>query len=85
MSEPLSKDQRDRMEREFSELLPMLAEAFAVDPRFVRRVIIDAQFGSWPKVYIETSSGGQLLDLDWSKGLKGAEVTILNKPAEDKP
>ena len=56
-----------------------ICDALDMDWQRISRVIIDCQAGSVAMVYLETYASGKTLDLDWSKGLKGAEITILEK------
>ena len=58
-----------------------IAEALGVDG--VHRLIVDCQACCVPMVYVEMYAGDKMLDLDWAKGLRGAEVKILDKPPEN--
>ena len=59
-----------------------IAETLGIDGRTLYRLIVDCRAGCFPTVYIEMYGSDQMLDLDWAKGLKGAEVKILDKPTE---
>ena len=57
-----------------------ILEAIGLPEQFpVRRIIVDCEAGSIVTVYIESFASDKLLDLDWAKGLRGAEITILEK------
>ena len=56
-----------------------IVNALGMDHREVRRVIIDCDAGALSMVYVEAYASEKMLDLDWSKGLEGAEITILEK------
>lgn len=57
----------------------LLCEAIGLDHSRVRRVILDVEAGAVVRIFVETHGSRQLLDLDWSRGLQGAEITALDK------
>ena len=59
-----------------------IAEVLGIDTKTVHRLIVDCQACQFPMVYIEMHGSEEVLDLDWAKGLKGAEIKILDKPPE---
>jgi len=59
-----------------------ILEAIGLPEQFpARRVIVDCEAGSLAVVYIESFASDKLLDLDWAKGLRGAEIKVLDKEA----
>ena len=59
-----------------------ILEAIGLPEQFpARRVIVDCEAGSLAMVYIESFASDKLLDLDWAKGLRGAEIKVLDKEA----
>ena len=59
-----------------------ILEAIGLPEKFpARRVIVDCEVGSLVTVYIESFASDKLLDLDWAKGLRGAEIKVLDKEA----
>ena len=59
-----------------------IMEAIGLPELFpVRRIIVDCEAGSLAMVYLESFASDKLLDLDWAKGLRGAEIKILDKEA----
>ena len=60
------------------ELAKAIARAAGVDPNGVYRIILDCcADGSAAKLYVETYASTEMLELDWSKGLHGAAIEIL--------
>ena len=57
-----------------------ICKALGIDPREVWRVIIDCKRDRLAMVYVEVMGSDQLLDLDWARGLSGADIRILDKP-----
>jgi hypothetical protein len=56
-----------------------VCEALDLPVDQVRRVIIDIPASGAVLVYVELFASESILDLDWNKGLQGAQVTILDK------
>jgi hypothetical protein len=56
-----------------------LCEALGLDPGQTGRIIVDVPPTGAIKVYVEMYASEKVLDLDWSKGLQGAEITVLDK------
>ena len=54
----------------------LVCEALGIDPMQVGRIIIDidASVSGPVKVYTEMYAMKSLLDIDWSRGLKGASI-----------
>lgn len=62
-----------------------IAEALGYDPHTIYRIIVDCRSnGDAAKVYIETYATEQMLDLDWSRGLEGASIEVLDATEEHK-
>ena len=55
----------------------LICQAIGINPDQVRRVIVDCEAENLIMVYVEMYGGKALLDIDWAKGLKGAQVQVL--------
>lgn len=60
-----------------------ICNALGIDHLGARRIIIDCQAGCLAMAYIETYASEKMLDLNWSKGLEGAKIEILEKQHGD--
>lgn len=60
----------------------VICEALGLEANTVKQIIIDIDSDAPIRVYVEMYATDWILDLDWAKGLKGAEVTVLDKAEE---
>ena len=63
------------------EFADTICRALDLEPTKVGRIIIDARADEPgpARVYVEMYGSRSMLDLDWSAGLKGAEIKIVDR------
>jgi hypothetical protein len=65
------------------QLMPKLCEAIGVNIDDVQRIVIDCDYASVVRVYVQKVGRDTLLDFDWKSLVNGEDVKIISKPDGD--